>query len=271
MAGLFGYDSLFDLKVELEQIKETLKGENGLALLKELQTELLFRWMIFDDAMSDQILGISENQYVQVLTGSDAVDHFVLSRLSPTACPADLESSLVDMNNKLKEYDFPAFHRPQLTPKELKILFEQLENTLGFCSRFLKEKLLPILRLDAIRQGAEVEFTVRERDNAQNDYELILYHQSEEKPIQRCSVLYGLGHLLCYHLTGRPDTPPNSFRALEHSLYGNLAFESEERMRRFLSCFAWTGAQLVEKTYRFPIGDVPNPDFKQLFSYFRSL
>lgn len=36
MAGLFGYDSLFDLKVELEQIKETLKGENGLALLKEL-------------------------------------------------------------------------------------------------------------------------------------------------------------------------------------------------------------------------------------------
>lgn len=68
MAGLFGYDSLFDLKVELEQIKETLKGENGLALLKELQTELLFRWMIFDDAMSNQILGISENQYV---TGLD--------------------------------------------------------------------------------------------------------------------------------------------------------------------------------------------------------
>jgi len=92
MAGPFGYDSLLDLKVELEQIKETLKGENGLALLKELQTELLFRWMIFDDAMSDQILGISENQYVQVLTGSDAVDHFVLSRLSPAACPADLES-----------------------------------------------------------------------------------------------------------------------------------------------------------------------------------
>lgn len=88
---------------------------------------------------------------------------------------------------------------------------------------------------------------------------------------QRYSLLCALSHLICCRLTGEPSNPPSSFRMIEQAVYGTLALQPDECMRRFQECFAYMGAKLVKKTYCFPLIGISEPDPERLAAYFKSL
>lgn len=274
MKMLFENDAVFELASELETINETLQSGNHPELLKQLQTGLLFQWMQMEDEMDDYETATGERCYIHILTGEKAVDCYVLSRLSPMDEPEILKTKLQEIQRELSKYKLPGL-QAQLMGRELEAMFHQLERELGFCSRFLQDKPLPILRLGAVFQmmGTEVEaqYTVQKMGNGQYFDQVLLYHQSGEKMFQRYSLLCALSHLICCRLTGEPSNPPSSFRMIEQVVYGTLALHQEEQMRRFQECFAYMGAKLVKKTYCFPLIGISKPDSERLVAYFKSL
>ncbi len=151
MKILFENDSVFELTDELETINETLQSGNHPKLLKQLQTELLFQWMQMEDEMDNYKAATGEKRYIHILTGEKAVDCYVLSRLSPMDEPEIFKTKLLELQKELSGCKLPGC-QAQLTGRELDAMFDQLECELGFCTRFLKDKPLPILKLGAVLQ-----------------------------------------------------------------------------------------------------------------------